>query len=213
MNKIIFGVIGALVLSISGVSIVSAVGHANESKDLLSRTVTTEETTSNEAEASVNADTRLSDDFDEDEATTKTESEQSEQQEVGKRWSSESSFARGEDDDEDERESEEEDDDDDRSSRRAPVQSTTTPQSTSGTRVQTLTMQEVVAHATATSCYTTIGGSVYDLTPFIAQHPGGSSAILSLCGIDGAAAFSVQHGGQGNPATELASLKIGTLAQ
>lgn len=78
---------------------------------------------------------------------------------------------------------------------------------------KTYTMVQVAAHASKTSCWSAIGGSVYDLTAWIGQHPGGQAAILSLCGIDGTAAFNAQHGGQGNPAQELASLKIGALVK
>ena len=76
----------------------------------------------------------------------------------------------------------------------------------------TYTMAQVAAHNSQTSCYTVVQGSVYDVTSFISQHPGGARAILSLCGRDGTAAFEGQHGGQGRPAAELASFKIGTLA-
>lgn len=76
-----------------------------------------------------------------------------------------------------------------------------------------ITMAQVAKHNSAASCYTTISGSVYDVTTWINQHPGGKQAILSLCGTDGTAAFTAQHAGQRRPATELASFKIGTLAK
>lgn len=74
-------------------------------------------------------------------------------------------------------------------------------------------MADVKTHNSALSCFTTISGSVYDVTSWIKQHPGGSQAILSLCGTDGTAAFTDQHGGQARPAEELAGFKIGTLVQ
>jgi hypothetical protein len=89
------------------------------------------------------------------------------------------------------------------------VRTETTQSSTAGT----YTMAQVAQHANASSCYTAINGSVYDLTSFVNQHPGGAGAILSLCGRDGTASFEAQHGGQRRPESELASLKIGTLAQ
>ena len=85
----------------------------------------------------------------------------------------------------------------------------TSPTPTPGT----YTMAQVKQHNTASSCYTAINGSVYDVTSWIKQHPGGAQAIISLCGIDGSAAFSAQHGGQSRPASELAAFKIGTLAK
>ncbi|MEI7709620.1 MAG: cytochrome b5 domain-containing protein [bacterium] len=45
----------------------------------------------------------------------------------------------------------------------------------------------------------------------MSAHPGGSQAILYLCGIDGTKAFNDQHGGQARPERELASFVIGKL--
>lgn len=89
----------------------------------------------------------------------------------------------------------------------------TQPPAVAPSTAKTFTMAQVSAHNTKTNCYTAINGSVYDLTPFINQHPGGVAAISSLCGIDGASAFQAQHGGQGRPEAELASLKVGVLAK
>jgi cytochrome b involved in lipid metabolism len=77
----------------------------------------------------------------------------------------------------------------------------------------TFTMAQVKAHNSATSCYTVVNGTVYDLTPFVRKHPGGSGEILSICGKDGSDAFSDQHGDERRPERELAQLKIGTLAK
>jgi cytochrome b involved in lipid metabolism len=78
---------------------------------------------------------------------------------------------------------------------------------------RTYTLGEVAVHNSASSCWTTINGGVYDVTNWINQHPGGSQAILSLCGKDGSVAFNGQHGGQPRPASELATFKIGTLSR
>lgn len=75
------------------------------------------------------------------------------------------------------------------------------------------TLAEIAAHATAASCWSAINGTVYDLTSWISQHPGGEGAILSICGKDGSAAFNNQHGGQSRPEKILATYKIGLLAQ
>lgn len=74
-------------------------------------------------------------------------------------------------------------------------------------------LADVAKHKEASSCWTAISGSVYDLTAWIDQHPGGSENILRTCGIDATAAFQAQHGGQGRPEAELASFKIGALAR
>lgn len=72
-------------------------------------------------------------------------------------------------------------------------------------------MEEVAAHKTASNCWTTIDGSVYDLTTWINRHPGGPQAIIGLCGTDGAAAFKQQHGSSRKPLAALILLKIGAL--
>lgn len=76
-----------------------------------------------------------------------------------------------------------------------------------------ITMAVVVQHGTATSCYTVVRGSVYDLTSWIAKHPGGKDAILSICGKDGTALFVDQHGGSKRQESQLGTFKIGVLAQ
>lgn len=130
------------------------------------------------------------------------------------------------DDDEDE----DEDEDDHRSSKSVASASTKTTAAGSakvqtgstntGTNTNTgtvtatsFTMAQVAQHASAASCYTVVSGSVYDVTAFVTKHPGGQSAIKSMCGVDGTAAFSAQHGGQGSPASTLAKYKIGVLVQ
>lgn len=76
----------------------------------------------------------------------------------------------------------------------------------------TYTLAQVQLHRTTSSCWTVINGGVYDVTQWIGEHPGGSGPILALCGTDGTAAFTGQHGGQGRPDNELATSQIGTLA-
>lgn len=77
--------------------------------------------------------------------------------------------------------------------------------------VNSFTLAQVSTHNTAASCYSVVSGGVYNLTSWIAQHPGGQSVIKAMCGIDATSAFLAQHGGQGNPAAELAAFKIGVL--
>lgn len=90
-----------------------------------------------------------------------------------------------------------------------PATTTTPTPSTQGPK--TYTLSDVSKHADKTNCWTTVSGSVYDVTAWISQHPGGAEAIISLCGRDGTAAFTEQHGGERRPANELAGFKIGTL--
>ena len=73
------------------------------------------------------------------------------------------------------------------------------------------TMTQVRANSTARSCWTVIDDVVYDLTKWISNHPGGSSAILFLCGTDGTNAFSAQHQNQARPAIRLDTYRLGPL--
>lgn len=74
-----------------------------------------------------------------------------------------------------------------------------------------ITLDEVRQHATASSCWASIDGTVYDLTTWIPQHPGGAERIEQLCGTDATAAFERQHQGQARPAAELERLALGPL--
>ncbi len=73
------------------------------------------------------------------------------------------------------------------------------------------TMAEVAVHNSETSCWSVISGSVYDLTSYVPKHPGGERNILKICGKDGTAAFSGQHGGDSKPEATLAKHRIGAL--
>jgi len=73
------------------------------------------------------------------------------------------------------------------------------------------TVAEVATHSMPADCWTIVNGEVYNVTSWISKHPGGSQAIINLCGKDGSAAFNMKHGGQENPAKALASFKIGSL--
>ncbi len=92
------------------------------------------------------------------------------------------------------------------------TKTTTTSNTTTTTSTKkTFTLAEVAQHSTKTSCYTTIGGKVYDITSYIPRHPGGESKIMKICGKDGTSLFEDQHGGQPKPETILKSFEIGTL--
>ena len=58
-----------------------------------------------------------------------------------------------------------------------------------------------------------IEGTVYDLTDWITQHPGGPDRILGVCGTDASDEFSTQHTGQAEPAEQLSQFAIGELAE
>jgi hypothetical protein len=88
---------------------------------------------------------------------------------------------------------------------------TATPTPTPTVTTAGYTMAQVRANNTARSCWSAIDGFVYDLTRWISSHPGGSSAIVFLCGTDGTNAFKAQHENQSRPAIRLDSYKLGPL--
>ena len=99
------------------------------------------------------------------------------------------------------------------SSQQMPTQTVTTTQIKNSTEkdASVYTFAQIAEHKDAKSCWTAINGNVYELTAWIKQHPGGSQAILSICGKDGTAAFEGQHGGDKKPEAMLATFKIGTV--
>ena len=76
-----------------------------------------------------------------------------------------------------------------------------------------ITLAQVATHNSRTNCWSAINGSVYDLTSWIPNHPGGEGAITGLCGIDGSIRYNSQHGGKSKPAMALAGFKVGVLAK
>lgn len=72
-------------------------------------------------------------------------------------------------------------------------------------------IEDVGEHATKEDCWTTINGSVYDLTSWVAVHPGGPAKIIGLCGRDGTDAFVKKHSDSSKAQAALILLKIGSL--
>ena len=96
----------------------------------------------------------------------------------------------------------------------AKAPSTPSPSPTAEVTTQAgYTMAKVKENNSAASCWSVISGNVYDLTKWITQHPGGASAIQSLCGIDGTSSFLAQHRGGGSPQQRLAGYLLGPLAK
>ena len=57
------------------------------------------------------------------------------------------------------------------------------------------TMAQVATHNTAADCWTVISGQVYNVTPLVKSHTGGSGTITTNCGKDGTANYNGQHAG------------------
>ena len=74
-----------------------------------------------------------------------------------------------------------------------------------------LTNSEVKKHNSRDDCWSIVKGKVYNLTSYVQQHPGGIELISSICGIDGSAAFSNQHGSSAKPNNVLTGLLLGSL--
>ena len=51
-------------------------------------------------------------------------------------------------------------------------------------RVRIYTSEDVAAHSSSNSCWITRNGKVYDVTSFLADHPGGDDLILNYAGKD-----------------------------
>ncbi|MDQ5912173.1 MAG: hypothetical protein QG568_388 [Patescibacteria group bacterium] len=88
-----------------------------------------------------------------------------------------------------------------------------TVQTNTQASAKTYTLAEIAKHLNASSCYTAVRGTVYDLTNFITEHPGGAANILKICGKDGTSAFTKKHAGRPEPEQELAGHEIGKLAK
>ncbi len=78
-------------------------------------------------------------------------------------------------------------------------------------KIKKYTFAEILTHNDQTSCYTTINGSVYDLTAWVMLHPGGKDKIISICGTDGTEKFMGKHKGGKKYLDILARYKIGTI--
>ncbi|HLS14658.1 MAG TPA: cytochrome b5-like heme/steroid binding domain-containing protein [Beutenbergiaceae bacterium] len=74
-----------------------------------------------------------------------------------------------------------------------------------------ITMAEVEENDSTDSCWTVIEGTVYDVTDWVEQHPGGPDRIEQLCGVDGTDLFTGQHSGQSQPESQLSEFEIGEL--
>lgn len=68
----------------------------------------------------------------------------------------------------------------------------------SQSQTSTLTFDEIEKHNSEDDCWTVINGNVYDLTSFIARHPGGDE-ILRACGEDATSFFESRTDEDGEP--------------
>jgi cytochrome b involved in lipid metabolism len=194
-KHILVSLVGFFMFSLAGIAAASAIAHPEEAAALRTQAVTAVQTVTGFTHSSAD-DSPEVDSESEVEHRSNTES-------------SDDSYGDSYDDSDDE--GEDEDDDRGEHGGRSSTVTNTPSVTTNAPTAQTLTLTQVASHNTITSCYTAVNGSVYDVTTWIGQHPGGASAIKAICGVDGSAAFNDQHGGSRRPESELAGFKIGTL--
>jgi len=83
-----------------------------------------------------------------------------------------------------------------------------TPTPTASTPV-VLNLATVARHATPSDCWSIINGKVYNLTTWVGGHPAGPSYIEAICGIDGSAAYTGEHGSSSKKAAMLVPFLVG----
>ena len=76
-----------------------------------------------------------------------------------------------------------------------------------------LTVEEVAKHKNRQSCWIIIHDKVYDVTKFLAAHPGGSSVIVFASGRDATNSFESLHPTMGKARNLISQYCIGNLVQ
>merc|ERR1711976_534670 len=56
-----------------------------------------------------------------------------------------------------------------------------------------VTEEEVAKHSSDSDCWCIVGDGVYDVTNFLAEHPGGKKAIMLFAGKDATEEFDMLH--------------------
>jgi len=79
-----------------------------------------------------------------------------------------------------------------------------TAQPTKAADNKTFALEDVAKHGEKTDCWMAINGSVYDVTPFIDNHPGGA-IIATGCGKDASILFNLRPNTKKAPHPEQAN--------
>lgn len=79
-----------------------------------------------------------------------------------------------------------------------PLTNTQTTAKNSAQSGMVVDTSEVARHTILADCWMVISGKVYNITAFVAAHPGGQSSLSPYCGKDATAAFQTKGGGSGN---------------
>ena len=83
------------------------------------------------------------------------------------------------------------------------------PSPTSSIAKNAWSKAEVAQHNKQSDCWSYMGEKVYNLTPWISEHPGGAEIMLEMCGKDGSESFGSHHKNEVD--AYLAQYVIGTL--
>jgi cytochrome b involved in lipid metabolism len=91
-----------------------------------------------------------------------------------------------------------------------PQQETAQPETTVPTPQSSITSfstREVAPHNNAANCWIVIENKVYDVSPFLREHPGGISMVMPYCGKDATEAFNSKGGTGGKHTSTAQQLK------
>ena len=77
---------------------------------------------------------------------------------------------------------------------------------------QEITPRELAEHSTPGDCWTALRGKVYDMTPYLKFHPGGSHLLVAVGGKDATRVFDAYHAWV-NAGALLASCLVGKLVE
>lgn len=72
---------------------------------------------------------------------------------------------------------------------------------------------EIITHNTQEDCWIILHNMVYDITPFIKQHPGGVDILLTRAGEDATSFFQTKHGNNKRINKQLENYLIGELPE
>jgi len=87
-------------------------------------------------------------------------------------------------------------------------------QSNSGTTNSSYTITQIAKHNLVSDCWIIINKTAYDVTSYLASHPGGADTIIPYCGKDATQAYDEIKGGRGHStraAQDLVSLAVGSV--
>ncbi len=73
---------------------------------------------------------------------------------------------------------------------KSPAPTTNNTAQTPPATQKTFSINDVAKHNDQISCWTVVGGNVYDITNFILSHPAGVDKIMRGCGVDATNMFN-----------------------